>query len=254
MKIVKLHILSLVVGALVAGGQASAGPADEAAYEKTWQFARLMADQWRDEIKEAFEKPHLKHEAYLKAMQNASEKVHGGLVGMQCRDGAQAKQIEDYIHGRFHTLYGRVVADIKHGVDLNCRNHELAVTFWITDFTPTAAMIAAVKSAEETEKMDAAAKRMFGNWSTAVLPVLSDKSKKIEDIRAWATRMSEQLKSQVQTIACPEGSFALTLKGQAGAGMNALSDNFTGYKFDITCSGKKLTVVYDFANLKRKGS
>src|SRR5262249_24739446 len=71
MKIVKLHILSLVVGALVAGGQASAGPADEAAYEKTWQFARLMADQWRDEIKEAFEKPHLKHEAYLKAMQNA---------------------------------------------------------------------------------------------------------------------------------------------------------------------------------------
>jgi hypothetical protein len=247
MKIVKLHVLSLMLGTLVAGGQACAAP-DDAKFEKSQQEARAASDKWRDEIKESFQTPR-KHDVHLKAMQDSSEKLRQFLVGKPCRDGAQAKVMEDYIHGRFHTLYGRVVADIKHGVDLNCRSNALAVTFWITDFTPTPESIAAEKNAADKENLKVATKRIFGNWATAVTPALTDKSKKIEDIRAWATRVSEQAKAQLQTVACPDTSWSVTLDD---SGTQTLDANFTDFKFDVKCSGKNLTLVYDFANLKRK--
>ena len=38
------------------------------AYEKTWHFARSVANTWRDEIKEALQTAYLKREEYLKAM------------------------------------------------------------------------------------------------------------------------------------------------------------------------------------------
>src|SRR5689334_6869966 len=135
MTIVKLLILCLIMATIVAGGQAAAAP-DESAYLKTQKEAHAEADKWRDEIKRAFLLVE-KREVYLKAMQASSERLRAFLVDKPCRDGAQAKEIETYIHGRFHTLYGSDIADIKHGVDLNCREHKLTVTFWITDFTPT---------------------------------------------------------------------------------------------------------------------
>jgi hypothetical protein len=236
-----------VFGALVAGGQACAAP-DDAKYDKSQQEARAASDKWRDEIKASFQTP-AKREVHLKAMQDSSDKLRQFLVGKACRDGAQAKQIEDYIHGRFHTLYGTVVADIKHGVDLNCRNNALAVTFWITDYTPTAASITAEKNAADKENLKVATKRIFGNWATAVMPTLTDKSKKIEDVRTWVSRMSEQAKAQLQTVACPDTSFAVIMDD---AGTQTLDTNFTGYKFDVKCGGKNMTLVYDFANLKRK--
>jgi hypothetical protein len=247
MKIVKPYILSLMLGALVAGSQACAAP-DDAKYDKSQQEARAASDKWRDEIKAAFQVPG-KREVHLKAMQDSSEKLRLFLVGKPCRDGAQAKQIEDYIHGRFHTLYGSVVADIKHGVDLNCRNNALAVTFWITDFTPTPESITAEKNAADKENLKVATKRIFGNWATAVVPALTDKSKKIEDIRAWATRMSEQAKAQIQTVACPDTSFSVIMDD---AGTQMLFEHFSDFKFDVKCGGKNMTLVYDFTNLKRK--
>jgi hypothetical protein len=240
----------------VAGGQASAAP-DEAAYNKTKQEARVEADKWRDEIKQSFS-TFRKRETHLKAMQDSSAKLRAFLLEKPCRDGAQAKEIETYIHGRFHTLYGSVVADIKHGVDLNCRDNKLAVTFWITDFTPTAKLIASEKRGAEWQKsqneIEAATKRIFGNWATAVVPSLTDKNKKIEDIRAAAIRASEQIKSQIRELSCPDEAVALAAtRASLPAATKELSQNFTGYDFGINCTGKKVNLFYDFANLKRKG-
>jgi hypothetical protein len=251
---VKFHIPSLLVGALVAGGQASATPADDAMYDKTRQEAHAAADKWRDEIKQSFQSSQ-KHEAHLKAMQESSGKLRAFLVGMVCRDGAQAKEIETYIHGRFHTLYGSVVADIKHGVDLNCRQHQLFVTFWITDFTPNPQTADLENTNASLHEVEAATKRVLGNWATAVVPSLTDKSKKIEDIRAWAIRASEQTKAQIQAISCYDMAAATTgTKANLAAATKDLSQNFTGYTFDISCSAKKLNLYYNFSTLKRKGT
>jgi hypothetical protein len=260
MKIAKLHILSLLVGALVAGGHASAAP-DEAAYAKTQQEARAAADKWRDEIKQSFQTLR-KREAHLKMMQDSSEKLRVLLAGMACRDGAQAKEIETYIHGRFHTLYGNVVADIKHSVDLNCRDHKLAVTFWITDFTPTAAMVAAEKGAAEpgnpkqsTHEIEAATKRIFGNWATALAPSLTDKSRKIEDIRSDATRASELGMRQIDELSCPDGRTTLAaVSPNLDVATKELKQDFTDYLFYLMCDGNKLRLIANFTSLKRKGA
>jgi hypothetical protein len=257
MKIAKRRILSLMVGALLAGDRAFAAP-DEEKYKKTQEEAHVQADKWRDEIKQSFQVAQ-KHEAHLKTMQDSSAKLRAFLADNKpCRDGAQAKEIEKYIHDAFHTLYGGVVADIKHGVDLNCRFNQLAVTFWITDFTPTAKMIAAEKRGAEWQKsqneIEAATKRIFGNWATAVVPSLTDKNKKIEDIRAAAIRASEQIKSQIRELSCPDEAVALAAtRASLPAATKELSQNFTGYDFGINCTGKKVNLFYDFANLKRKG-
>jgi hypothetical protein len=260
MKIAKLHILSLMVGALVAGSQASAAP-DEAAFNKTQLEARAAADKWRDEIKQSFSALR-KREVHLQAMQASSEKLRAFLLGMACRNGAQAKDIETYIHGRFHTLYGTVVADIKHGVDLNCRDNKLAVTFWITDFTPTAQMIADEKgvadmnnSNKSLHEVEEATKRIFGNWATAVAPIFTDKSKKIEDIRASAIKVSEQIKPQLAAIACYDLSSATYgTKANLAAATKELSQNFTGYTIFMSCTAKKLDFYFNFTELKRKGT
>jgi DNA-binding HxlR family transcriptional regulator len=259
MKIARLHILSLLVGALVAGDRASAAP-DEAAFNKTQQEARVEADKWRDEIKQSFQVSRGR-EVHLKAMQDTSAKLRAFLLDKPCRDGAQAKEIESYIHGRFHTLYGGVVADIKHGVDLNCRDHKLAVVFWITGFTPTAATVAAEKGAAapensntSTHEIEAATKRIFGNWATAVAPSLTDKSKKIEDIRASAIRASELTRRQLDELSCPDGGTTLTaVDANLVAATKELKQDFTDYLFYVLCDGKKLGLIYNFASLKRKG-
>jgi hypothetical protein len=181
---------------------------------------------------------------------------------MACRNGAQAKDIETYIHGRFHTLYGTVVADIKHGVDLNCRDNKLAVTFWITDFTPTAATVAAEKSAagpgnsiQSTHEIEAATKRIFGNWATALAPSLTDKSRKIEDIRASAIQVSELARRQIDALSCPDGGTTLTaVAANLDAATKELKQDFTDYLFYVLCDGKKLGLIYNFTNLKRKGT
>lgn len=257
MKIVKFNILPLLVGALAAGGGASAAPS-EADYARTKQEANAAADKWRDEIKQSFQM-YQKHEAYLKAMQESSEKLRLFLVGKPCRDGAHAKEIETYIHGRFHTLYGSVVADIKHGVDLNCRDNKLAVTFWITDFTPTPSLVAAEKRVAEGEKsrqeIETATRRILGNWATAVGPSLTDKSKKIEAIRVSATLASVDIKPQLRAISCIDTtSVQAAAMNNLAAATKALNDNFTGYRFDIFCDGKTLGLIYDFSALKRKGT
>ena len=253
MKIAKLHILSLLVGALVAGGHASAAP-DEAAYAKTQQEARAAADKWRDEIKQSFQTLR-KREAHLKMMQDSSEKLRVLLAGMACRDGAQAKEIESYIHGRFHTLYGKDIADIKHGVDLNCRDHKLAVTFWIAGFTPTAFLAELQNTRKSAQEIESATKRTFGNWATAVAPSLTDKSKTIEDIRASLVRASDQTKREIEQISC-SGADAADRGTQANleAATKELSENFTGYSLLIDCTGKKLSFFYAFLKLKRKGT
>ena len=194
-------------------------------------------------------------------MQESSAKLRAFLPRKPCRDGAQAKEIETYIHGRFHTLYGSVVADIKHGVDLNCRDHKLAVTFWITDFTPTAEMIAAEKGAGDLDntnksmhEIDSATKRIFGNWATAVAPSLTDKSKKIEDIRASAIRASEQIKPTARELSCPEGVALTAVEANLAAATKELKQDFTDYLFYVSCDGKKLGLIYNFTSLKRKGT
>jgi hypothetical protein len=260
MKIVKLHIPLLVAGALVAAGQASAAPT-EADYARTQQESHAAADKWRDEIKQSFDTSR-KHEAYLKAMQESSAKLRAFLLEKPCRDGEQAKAIEAYIHDRFHTLYGRVVADIKHGVDLNCRDHKLAVTFWITDFTPTAQMIADEKgvadmnnSNKSLHEVEEATKRIFGNWATAVAPIFTDKSKKIEDIRAGAIKASEQIKPQLAAVPCYDLSSATYgTKANLAAATKELSQNFTGYTIFMSCTAKKLDFYFNFTELKRKGT
>ncbi len=258
MKIVKLHTLSLMVGALVAGGQASAAPT-EADFIKTQQESRAATDKWRDEIKQSFQ-AFRKRETHLKAMQESSEKLRLFLIDRPCRNGAQAKEIENYIHSAFHTLYGRVVADIKHGVDLNCRSNLLAVTFWITDFTPTAEMIAAEKGVADMDnsnksmhQIEDATKRILGNWATAVTPSLTDKSKRIEDVRAQLIRVTEQIKPQVQNVPCYDLTAAEGgTKASLAAATKELNQNFTGYMFVFSCSGKKLDFYTNFSNLKRK--
>jgi hypothetical protein len=253
MRNVKLHILSLLVAALVAGDRAAAAP-DEAAYNKTQQEAHAQADQWRDEIKRAFLLVE-KHEVYLKAMQASSEKLRAFLVEKPCRDGAQAKEIETYIHGRFHTLYGSDIADIKHGVDLNCRDHKLVVTFWITDFTPTTFLAGLQNESKVAQEIESATKRILGNWATAVAPSLTDKSKKLEDARAGAMRASEQTKREIEQISCSNLNVAdKGTRANLEAATKVLSENFTGYLFLIDCTGKKLGLFYDFAKLKRKGT
>jgi hypothetical protein len=260
MKIARLHILSLLVGALVAGDRASAAP-DEAAFNKTQQEARVEADKWRDEIKQSFQVSRGR-EVHLKAMQDTSAKLRAFLLDKPCRDGAQAKEIESYIHGRFHTLYGGGVADIKHGVDLNCRDHKLAVVFWITGFTPTAATVAAEKGAAapensntSTHEIEAATKRIFGNWATAVAPSLTDKSKKIEDIRASAIRASELTRRQLDELSCPDGGITLTaVDANLVAATKELKQDFADYLFYVLCDGKKLGLIYNFTGLKRKGT
>jgi hypothetical protein len=255
MKIAKLHILSLMVAALVAGGHGSAA-AGEIEFKMTESDAFAAAQNWRNEIKQSFEVPR-KHEEYLKAMRDSSEKLRLFLTDRQCRDGAQAKVMEKFIHDAFHTLYGRVVADINHGVDLNCRSNHLTVTFHLVDFTPTAKLIAAEKSADAnkaTHEIETAAKRIFGNWATAVAPALTDKSKKIEDVRANATRAADQIKPQLRAISCPDEKVALTgAKVTLAEATKTLSQNFSGYSFDVSCDGKKLNLIYNFAKLARKG-
>jgi hypothetical protein len=260
MKMAKLHILSLLMAALVAGDRAAAAP-DEAAYQKTQQEARVEADKWRDEIKQSFQTSRPR-EAHLKTMQDSSAKLRAFLLDKPCRDGAQAKEIEGHIHGRFHTLYGNVVADIKHGVDLNCRDHKLAVVLWITDFTPTAAMVAAEKGAavpgnshQSTREIEAATKRIFGNWATALAPSLTDKSRKIEDIRADAIRASELTRRQFDELSCPDGGTTLTaVDANLVAATKELKQDFTDYLFYVLCDGKKLGLIYNFTSLKRKGT
>jgi hypothetical protein len=260
MRIAKLHILSLLLGALVAGDRASAAP-DETAYKKTEQEARVEADKWRDEIKQSFQVVR-KREVHLKAMQDSSGKLRAFLVDKPCRDGAQAKEIESHIHSRFHTLYGSVVADIQHGVDLNCRDHKLAVVFWITGFTPTAAMVAAEKGAAEpgnpkqsTHEIEAATKRIFGNWATALAPSLTDKSRKIEDIRSDATRASELSVRQIDELSCPDGRNTLAaVSPSLDAATKELKQDFADYLFYLMCDGNKLRLIANFTSLKRKGA
>jgi len=257
MKIAKVHTLSLiVVAALVAGGHGSAA-AGEIEFKATQDDAYAAAQNWRNEIKQSFES-FRKHDEYLKAMKESSEKLRLFLNNRECRDGAQAKVIEKYIHDAFHTLYGRVVADINHAVDLNCRSNHLNVTFRVVDFTPTAKLIAAEKSNADanktTQEIETATKRIFGDWATAVAPALTDKTKKIEDIRASATRAAEQIKPRLLAISCPNASVALTgTKANWEAATKTLSQNFSGYSFDVSCDGKKLNLIYSFAKLVRKG-
>jgi hypothetical protein len=260
MKNAKLRILSLMVGALLAGDRAFAAP-DEAAYKKTQEEARVETDKWRDEIKQSFQTVQ-KREVHLKAMQASSEKLRAFLANNKpCRDGAQAKEIEGYIHGRFHTLYGSVVADIKHAVDLNCRDHKLAVTFWITDFTPTAAMVAAEKGAAELDKsnksmpeIEAAIKRILGNWATAVTSTLADNSKRIADIRVSLDRTSELSMQQINELSCPNAEAVRTAAyASVAAVMKELDQEFTNYAFDVICTGKKVRLIHSFTSLKRKG-
>jgi hypothetical protein len=253
MNIVKLLILLLMMAALVAGGRAAAAP-DEAAYQKTRQDAYAEADKWRDEIKRSFLFVE-KREVYLKAMQASSEKLRAFLANKPCRDGAQAKEIETYIHGRFHTLYGSDIADIKHGVDLNCRDHKLAVTFWITDFTPTAFLVGLQTTQKAAQEIESATKRTFGNWATAVAPSLTDKSKTIEDIRASLVRASDQAKREIEQISCPDNDAAdRGTRGNLEAATKQLSENFTGFVLQIDCTGKKLAFFYAFLKLNRKGT
>jgi hypothetical protein len=253
MKIAKLHILSLMVAALVAGDRAAAAP-DETAYKKTQQEAHAEADKWRDDIKRSFILVE-KSEVYLKVMQASSEKLRAFLNEKPCRDGAQAKEIENHIHGRFHTLYGRDIADIKHGVDLSCRDHKLAVTFWITDFTPTAFLVELQNSKKAAQEIESATKRSFGNWATAVAPSLTDKSKTIEDIRASPVRASDQTKREIEQISCSDLDAAdRGTRANLEAATKQLSENFTGYSLLIDCTGKKLSLFYAFLKLKRKGT
>jgi hypothetical protein len=253
MTIVKLLILCLIMATIVAGGQAAAAP-DESAYLKTQKEAHAEADKWRDEIKRAFLLVE-KREVYLKAMQASSERLRAFLVEKPCRDGAQAKEIETYIHGRFHTLYGSDIADIKHGVDLNCRDNKLAVTFWITDFTPTAFLTGLQNTQKSAQEIESATKRTFGNWATAVAPSLTDKSKKIEDIRASLVRASDQAKREIEQISCPDLNTAdKGTRANLEAATKELSENFTGYTLLVDCTGKKLSLFYAFLNLKRKGT
>jgi hypothetical protein len=251
MKIVNLSILSLMVAALVAGDRAAAAP-DEAAYKKTQQEARVEADKWRDEIKVSFLFVE-KSEVYLKVMQASSAKLRAFLADKPCRDGAQAKEIETYIHGRFHTLYGRDIADIQHGVDLSCRDHKLAVTFWITGFTPTAFLAELQKEKKAAQEIESATKRIFGNWATAVAPSLTDKSKTIEDVRASLVRASDQTKREIEQISCSDRDAAdRGTQANLEAATKELSENFTGYSLLVDCTGKKLSFFYAFLNLKRK--
>jgi hypothetical protein len=253
MKIVKLHILSLMVAALVAGDRAAAAP-DEEKYKKTQQEARVEADKWRDDIKRSFILVE-KSEVYLRAMQASTEKLRAFLVEKPCRDGAQAKEIESYIHGRFHTLYGKDIADIKHGVDLNCRDHKLAVTFWIAGFTPTAFLAELQNTRKSAQEIESATKRTFGNWATAVAPSLTDKSKTIEDIRASLMRASDQAKREIEQIPCSDRDAAdRGTQANLEAATKELSENFTGYSLLIDCTGKKLSFFYAFLKLKRKGT
>jgi hypothetical protein len=261
MKIVKLHILSLVVAALVAGDRAFAAPDNMAAYDKTQREAHVEADKWRDEIKQSFQVVQ-KHEAHLKAMQASSEKLRAFLADNKpCRDGAQAKEIESYIHGRFHTLYGSVVADINHAVDLNCRDHRLAVTFRVTDFTPTAKMIADEKASAELDKssrsmpeIEQAVKRILGNWATAVASILADNGKRIADIRVSLDRTSELSRQQIDELSCPNAeSVRAAAYASVAAIMKELDQRFTNYAFDIICTGKKVRLIHSFTGIKRQG-
>jgi hypothetical protein len=260
MKIAKRRILSLMVGALLAGDRAFAAP-DEEKYKKTQEEAHVQADKWRDEIKQSFQVAQ-KHEAHLKTMQDSSAKLRAFLADNKpCRDGAQAKEIESYIHGRFHTLYGSVVADIKHAVDLNCRDHKLAVTFWVTDFTPTAAMVAAEKGAAELDKsnksmpeIEQAIKRILGNWATTVMPIITDNSKRIADIRTSLDRTSELSMQQINELSCPNAEAVWTAAyASVAAVMKELNQGFTNYAFDIICTGKKVRLIHSFTGLKRQG-
>ena len=253
MKTVNLRILSLMVAALVAGDRAAAAP-DETAYKKMQQEANAEADKWRDDIRRSFILVE-KSEVYLKAMQASSEKLRAFLVDKPCRDGTQAKEIETYIHGRFHTLYGKDIADIKHGVDLNCRDHKLAVTFWITGFTPTAFLAELQNTQKSAQEIESATKRIFGNWATAVAPSLTDKSKTIEDIRAGLVRASEQTKREIERISCSDNDAAdRGTRANLEAATKELNENFTGYSLIVDCTGKKLSFFYAFLKLKRKGA
>jgi hypothetical protein len=83
--------------------------------------------------------------------------------------------------------------------------------------------------------------------------MLTDKAKKIEDVRASAIKASELTKSQIKEISCPDEAIALNAtKASLAAATKNLSQNFSGYDFDIKCDGKKINLVYNFANLKRK--
>src|SRR5262249_32362131 len=145
---------------------------------------RFQIRIWKNDIDNAFgAESNRTHAELLNSMKSASDKLLVFLKDKPCKDNAQAQELEKYLHERFHELYGRVVADIKHGVNTSCsRDHKLVPTLWITDYLPksskttyaeAAAKAAATKAdaakADDTaERERAEVNKVLNVWSQEI--------------------------------------------------------------------------------------
>jgi hypothetical protein len=103
-------------------------------------------------------------------------------------------------------------------------------------------------------EIEAATKRIYGNWATAVAPLFTDRSLKVEDVVVGASQASGLMRMQLQTIPCRDAVAAeVGTRPHTWAAMKELEENFIGHIFAIACTANKLDLLYDFSRLKRKG-
>jgi len=117
--------------------------------------------------------------------------------------------------------------------------------------TPVTTPVSADAASHAIEE---ATKRIYGNWATAVAPLFTDRSKKIEDVTVGASQASGLMRAQLQAIPCQDAVAAeVGTRANRAAAEKVLEENFIGYVFAIDCNAKKLDLYYDFSRLKRRG-
>lgn len=183
MKVTKVFYLTALMGALVMSGPAMADPkADESSYVNAERFNMLAVDKWATTAHNELKNASRTNEEKLKNIQAANADFLRNIANM-CRDDAQARKLEAYIHKKFHE-FSDIAVDITHGVNMSCSpDHHLRPTLWVTKL-----VLRSVADTQYDEKNDA---RNEGIWTRLVDKWATDTR---NDLKAAGLGNEEKLK------------------------------------------------------------
>jgi UDP-2,3-diacylglucosamine pyrophosphatase LpxH len=166
MKFAKIYYLSALAGVLFLVRPALADPkADDASYVNAENFNMLLVDKWATETRNELKNAGRTNEEKLKRIQAGNTDFLNN-VEKPCRDDAQARKLEAYIHKKFHE-FSDVAAEVTHGVNMSCSpDHKLRPTLWITKFTLSGPALADPKADEAYANAEKFNMLLVDKWAT----------------------------------------------------------------------------------------
>jgi hypothetical protein len=104
--------------------------ANEKAYGDAEEYNKMMVDKWATDTRNGLNNRATTVDYKLKNIKGSGAEFLSNIM-KPCRDDAQARKLEAYIHQKFHEFSN--IADITHGVNMSCSpEHTLRATLWIS--------------------------------------------------------------------------------------------------------------------------